>query len=63
MLLFLPASVLVFSAFWVLPLWPAIGIGALAVALTGIYSLRMLIQLLPPEVMPAVIRGWIAKFA
>ncbi|MBY3128783.1 O-antigen translocase [Rhizobium laguerreae] len=62
-LLFLPASVLVFLAFWVLPLWPAIGIGALAVALTGIYSLRMLIQLLPPEMMPAVIRGWIAKFA
>ncbi|AHF88636.1 hypothetical protein RLEG3_00260 (plasmid) [Rhizobium leguminosarum bv. trifolii WSM1689] len=56
MLLFLPASVLVFVAFWALPLWPVIGIDALAVVLTGIYSLRMLIQLLPPEVMPAVIR-------
>jgi antigen flippase len=62
-LLFLPASGLVFCAFLVLPLWPATVIGSLAVALSSLYSLRMLIELLPPESVPAAIRAWITKFA
>jgi enterobacterial common antigen flippase len=62
-LLFLPASGLVFSAFLVLPLWSAMVIGSVAVALSGLYSLRMLVRLLPPEAVPAPIRGWITKFA
>lgn len=62
-LLFLPASGLVFSAFLVLPLWPATAVGSLAVALSGLYSLRVLVELLPPESVPAVIRGWITKSA
>ncbi|MGM4913764.1 O-antigen translocase [Rhizobium sp. 768_B6_N1_8] len=60
-LLFLPVSGLVFLSFSVLPLWPATAIGSVAVALTGLYSLRMLVDLLPPESVPAIIRGWIAK--
>ncbi|SFA77478.1 Membrane protein involved in the export of O-antigen and teichoic acid [Rhizobium sp. NFR07] len=61
-LLFLPASGAVFVSFLVLPLWPAIAIGCLATALCGIYSLRMLLGILPPASM-AVIRGWITRFA
>lgn len=62
-LLFLPTSALVFAAFWVLPLWRATVLGVVAVAVTGIYSLRMLVRLLPPEAVPSPIRGWIAKFS
>jgi antigen flippase len=62
-LLFLPASGLVFVMFSILPLWPATVIGFVAVALCGLYSLRMLIDLLPPESVPATIRGWITKSA
>ncbi|RFB85566.1 hypothetical protein B5K11_29960 [Rhizobium leguminosarum bv. trifolii] len=62
-LLFLPASGLVFLMFSILPLWPATAIGFVAVILCGLYSLRMLIALLPPESMPAIIRGWITKSA
>ncbi|RWX12047.1 O-antigen translocase [Rhizobium leguminosarum] len=62
-LLFLPASGLVFLMFSILPLWPATAIGFVAVVLCGLYSLRMLIDLLPPESVPAAIRGWITKSA
>ncbi|MFS8148262.1 O-antigen translocase [Rhizobium sp. BR 249] len=60
-LLFLPASGLVFSASLVLPAWSAMVIGSVAVVLSGLYSLRMLVKLLPPESMPAIVRGWITK--
>ena len=49
--------------FSILPLWPATAIGFVAVVLCGLYSLRMLIDLLPPESVPAIIRGWITKSA
>lgn len=62
-LLFLPASGLVFSAFLLLPPWSAMVIGSIAVVLSGLYSLRMLVELLPPESMPALVRGWITKSA
>jgi PST family polysaccharide transporter len=62
-LLFLPASGLVVSAFFLLPEWSAMVIGCLAVVVTGLYSLRMLVDLLPPESVPAIVRGWIAKSA
>lgn len=61
-LLFLPASGLVVSVFLLLPLWPATVIGLAAVALCGLYSLRMLIDLLPESVQ-ATMRGWITKSA
>lgn len=62
-LLFLPASGLVVSAFLLLPAWSATVIGCVAVVVTGLYSLRMLVELLPPESMPAIVRGWITKSA
>ncbi|MBB3657680.1 PST family polysaccharide transporter [Rhizobium sp. BK650] len=62
-LLFLPASGLVFAAFLLLPPWSAMVIGCLAVIASGLYSLRMLVELLPPESMPAIVRGWITKSA
>ncbi|PDT17897.1 hypothetical protein CO670_05625 [Rhizobium sp. J15] len=62
-LLFLPASGLVVSAFLLLPAWSAMVIGCVAVVVTGLYSLRMLVELLPPESMPAFVRGWITKSA
>ena len=62
-LLFLPASGFVFSVSLVLPLWPATAIGCVAAVLSGLYSLRMLVELLPPELVPAAIRGWITKSA
>lgn len=62
-LLFLPASGMVVSVFLLLPPWPAMVIGCVATVVTGLYSLRMLVELLPPESMPAIVRGWIAKSA
>jgi len=62
-LLFLPASGLVFAAFLILPPWSAMVIGSIAVAVSGLYSLRMLVDLLPPETVPEVVRGWITKSA
>ncbi|MBX5156365.1 MULTISPECIES: O-antigen translocase [unclassified Rhizobium] len=62
-LLFLPASAVVFLTFSIMPLWPATVIGFVAVVLCGLYSLRMLIDLLPPESVPATIRGWLTKSA
>jgi enterobacterial common antigen flippase len=61
-MLFLPASALVFSAFYILPLWPALTIGSLVIALTGLYSLRMLVDLLPPSSV-AALKGWITRSA
>jgi len=62
-LLFLPASGLVFTAFLILPPWSATVIGGVAVVVSGLYSLRMLVELLPPESVPAIVRGWITKSA
>lgn len=62
-LLYLPASGLVFTAFFVLPPWSAMVIGCVAVIVSGLYSLRMLVELLPPESVPAIVRGWITKSA
>jgi PST family polysaccharide transporter len=62
-LLFLPASASVSAAFLLLPLWPAIVLGTVLAALSGIYSLRMLLDLLPRESLPAPLRGWITKTA
>jgi enterobacterial common antigen flippase len=62
-LVFLPTSGLAFAAFLILPPWQAMLIGSAAVLLTGLYSLRALVDLLPPETLPAFIRTWITKSA
>jgi antigen flippase len=60
-LLFVPASGLVFSALLFLPLWSAVAFGAIAVVLTMLYSLRILVGLLPPNSATAAMKGWITK--
>lgn len=59
----LSLSGLVFLAFENLPLWLALLTGSAAVILTSLYSLRLLLRLLPPEALPAKIRGVITKLA
>ncbi|MFU0507203.1 O-antigen translocase [Pseudaminobacter sp. NGMCC 1.201702] len=62
-LIFLPASGLVFSLFAVLPFWPATAVGTLIVLLSGLYSLHMLLKLLPADAFPSAIRPWLRRFA
>src|SRR5690606_27693648 len=44
---FLPGAGLVFCAFHLLPVWTAAGIGLAATLASGLYSLKILIGLLP----------------
>ncbi|NGN43827.1 O-antigen translocase [Mesorhizobium sp. CGMCC 1.15528] len=62
-LIFLPSSALVFGAFQLLPLWQATTLGAAIVLVSGLYSLRMLLRLMPPESFPAALRPWLPKSA
>lgn len=62
-LIMLSLSGLVFLAFGNLPLWLALLTGSAAVVLASLYSLRLLLRLLPPEALPATIRGWVTKWA
>lgn len=50
--LFLAASAVVFSVFYLLPLAQAVPIGALVSVASGVYSLRMLLKLVPRENLP-----------
>lgn len=59
--IFLILSTLIFGTTFVLPLWQAIMLGSVAVLLSGLYSLKMLIKLLPPETLPRPIRRWVAR--
>ncbi len=61
-LIMLSLSGLVFLAVGNLPLWFALSTGSVAVILTSFYSLRRLVRLLPPEALPAIIRGWVTKW-
>lgn len=61
-LIMLSLSGLVFLAVGNLPLWFALSTGSVAVILTSFYSLRRLVLLLPPEALPAIIRGWVTKW-
>ncbi|MCV9967062.1 O-antigen translocase [Pararhizobium sp. BT-229] len=60
-LIFLTASGVVFCATLFLPLWQATAFGSLAVILSGLYSLKMLIELVPPELLPRPIRKWLVR--
>ena len=55
-MLFLPASGIVFAGFFLLPSWQANVLGAAIVVCSGLYSLRMLLTLLPAEAMPSAMR-------
>jgi len=60
-LIFLVSSGLIFCATVFLPLWQATALGSLAVLLSGLYSLKLLIELLPPELLPWPIRKWVLR--
>ena len=62
-LIFLVSSALIFCATLFLPFWQATALGSLAVVLSGLYSLKMLIGLLPPELLPLPIRKWMLREA
>ncbi len=60
-LLFLPAISLVFCGFFWFPFWVAIGVGTLAAAGAGIYSIRTLSRLIAMERVPPLIRNWLIR--
>jgi O-antigen/teichoic acid export membrane protein len=60
--LFLPLVGIVFTAFFVLPVWLATTIGTVAVVASSIYSLRMVCKLVSLERMPRAIRGALVWF-
>jgi enterobacterial common antigen flippase len=51
-LLFFPLIALVFAGFYLLPFWLETTLGTLAVVLSGLYSVRVLIKLVPGDRMP-----------
>ena len=62
-LIFLAAAGLVFGAFLVLPLWQATALGAVATLLSGFYSLRLLIGVLPPGALAGLVQMLGSKWA
>ena len=62
-MLFLPATGIVFAAFFLLPYWQATVLGAVVVFCSGLYSLKTLLTLLPAEAMPTALRRWLAPSA
>jgi PST family polysaccharide transporter len=60
---FLASSGLIFCATQFLPPWQATTFGSLAFVASGLYSLKMLMALVPPASLPALIRGWRSKSA
>jgi PST family polysaccharide transporter len=57
-LIFLPAAAIAFAALMLLPFWPATVIGVALTAATGLYSLRLLLKLMPTESLPGFVRRW-----
>jgi PST family polysaccharide transporter len=60
-LVFLPAAAAVFAAFLLLSQPQATIFGLAVTAATGLYSLRMLVRLLPADALPAPLRAWVPK--
>lgn len=60
-IVFLPLTGLVFLSFYLLPFWLATTLGAVAAALSGLYSIRTLLKLLPLDSMPSVVRPWLSR--
>jgi PST family polysaccharide transporter len=59
-LLFLPLIGLVFSGFYLLPFWLATAAGSLAAVLSGIYSMRTVLKLVPVGRLPLKVRKVLA---
>lgn len=58
---FLPAAGFVFSLFFVLPFWYATGIGMTIAFISSLWSLRLLLRLLPAGSFPMAVRPWLPK--
>lgn len=58
---FFAASLLVLAAFHVLPEWPATAVGFVATAVSGLFALRRLLELLPEESFPSPLRRILAR--
>jgi enterobacterial common antigen flippase len=56
---FLPACGAVFAGFFLLPAWQANALGAAVAACAGIYSLSVLLTLVPAESLPGAVRRWL----
>jgi PST family polysaccharide transporter len=61
-LLFVALITLVFCGFLALPGWWATGVGALAAVLSGLYSIRVLVNLVSLDQIPSPIRRLLVKF-
>ena len=60
--LFLSLTGLVFAGFNVFPIWFATTVGALATVLSGVYSVRVLVSLVPLDRIPGPIRWLLTLF-
>ena len=56
LMVFLPLTVFVFLSFYLFPTWLATSTGIVAALLSGAYSARALVSLLPPQAIPSVLR-------
>ena len=60
-LVFFGATAAIFAALRLLPFWPSTAFGGALTVVTGLYSLRMLLRLVPPASFPAAIRPWLPR--
>jgi antigen flippase len=60
---YIPLSALVFLSLYYLAPWQAVSLGLAATLATGLYSIRRLLDLLPPEALPSVLRFRVTRFA
>jgi PST family polysaccharide transporter len=60
-LFFLPLTGFVFCSFYLLPLSAATVLGTIAVLVSGIYSVRTLLKLLPHDSVPYPVRSWLLR--
>lgn len=60
-LIFLPLTGFVFCSFYLLPSWLAVSAGMLATVLTGIYSVRGIVRVLPVDSIPHALRPWLLR--
>jgi enterobacterial common antigen flippase len=60
-MIFLPLSGVTFAGFYLMPMWPAVALGLSLSVVTGVYSARAILLLLPPESTPRVLRPWLPR--
>jgi enterobacterial common antigen flippase len=60
-LMFLPSTGLLFCSFYLLPSWLSVATGLAMSLLTGLYSARTILTLVPLESTPRLIRSWFPR--